>query len=154
MKKFYVYIHYNKVTGLPFYIGKGHGERAHYKYTRNPKWTNIVNKYDYTVDFLEVDLTEEESLELEVYWIAQFKAWGFSLANMTDGGDGQSKGYKPSAETIAKMKGKTPWNKGKKIDKPSPKKGVAMTDEQREKISKSKLGKPSPNKGRIYGPRK
>lgn len=29
-----------------------------------------------------------------------------------------------------------------------------MTDEQKEKISKSKLGKPSPNKGRIYGPRK
>ncbi len=32
--------------------------------------------------------TRAELFNAEVYWIAQFKAWGFKLTNMTSGGDG------------------------------------------------------------------
>lgn len=49
----------------------------------------------------------------EIYWIAQFKAWGFDLVNSTEGGEGSIE-YKHTEETKRKisenhvgMKGKT-----------------------------------------------
>jgi hypothetical protein len=35
-----------------------------------------------------IDETEEDWQSLEIYWIAQFKAWGFNLCNHTLGGEG------------------------------------------------------------------
>jgi hypothetical protein len=32
----------------------------------------------------------------EIYWINQFKTWGFELKNLTNGGDGGSLGVKLS----------------------------------------------------------
>jgi hypothetical protein len=52
---------------------------------------------------LDIALSYNELLELETYWILQFKAWGYNLVNTTNGGEG-SIGYKHSLETLEKMK--------------------------------------------------
>ena len=44
-----------------------------------------------------IDECDSDWEELEQYWIAQFKAWGFKLANLTEGGEG-SFGYKKTEE--------------------------------------------------------
>lgn len=41
--------------------------------------------------------------ECERYWIATLQCLGADLTNRTPGGDGQAPGYKPSAETVAKI---------------------------------------------------
>lgn len=71
------------------------------------------------------------------------------------------KGKKLPEEVKAKLRGRVPVNKGKKPSeetclkmslakkgKPSPKRGLKMTLEQREKLSNAHKGKPSPMKGR------
>lgn len=47
--------------------------------------------------------TYETCIQLEIYWIAQFKAWGFELVNETKGGEG-SHGYKHSKESLKKIR--------------------------------------------------
>jgi group I intron endonuclease len=49
----------------------------------------------------EVDY--DDSAFFEIYWISQFKSWGFNLANLTIGGDGIS-GYKWTDEQRQKMR--------------------------------------------------
>lgn len=142
---YYIYVHFKKGTDIPFYIGKGKNRRLKSKCGRNQYWYNIVNKYDFEAIKIEEGLSEEESNESEKYWIAQFKSWGFNLANMTDGGDGIS-GWKHSESSKKKMseskkgrrlspntefkKGMISLNKGKKHSK-----------ETKKKISDSKKGK-------------
>lgn len=107
--KFYIYIHLKKGTDEVFYVGKGTKLRYKKQNDRNPYWKNIVNKYGFDVSFLEENLSEKEAFELEIYWIAQFKAWNFKLANMTNGGEGMSGrktrlGIKHTPESIEKMR--------------------------------------------------
>ncbi len=45
----------------------------------------------------------DKSQEVEIYWIAQFKVWGFKLVNLTDGGEGCIN-RKLSDHTIQKIK--------------------------------------------------
>jgi len=85
--KYYIYLHINLITGLPFYVGKGTGRRAFSKSGRNSYWRRIVDKYDYDVILLEEYKTQDEALELEKYWISRIGRE--KLTNMTDGGDGQ-----------------------------------------------------------------
>lgn len=149
--KFYVYLHIKETTGEPFYVGKGCGYRSTRKTNRTKHWHSIVNKYGYDVINLEVNLTEEESFEKEIYWIDRIgrKDLGNGpLINYSNGGEGTS-GYKMSDERkqltserfkgrISPMKGKDPWNKGKK--------GVQiMSEETRKKISESHTNKESKN---------
>lgn len=122
-KEFYVYIHTKPGTDEVFYVGKGKGKRAVQSSGRNHYWKNIVNKHGFECSIIEIGLTNEEACQLEIYWIAQFKAWNFKLANMTNGGEG--------------MNGLTAWNKGKKY-----RTGFHHSKETKEKISKA-------NKGRI-----
>lgn len=124
---------------------------------------------------------ENESAFVEKKWIALLRSIGCPLTNLTDGGDGSS-GYIPTEETRKKqsealkgknrkpkseetkrkisesvkismhkpeirkkviegLRGLTPWNKG-----------IPRTEEEKEKIRKGHLGKPSPNKGNKYSP--
>ena len=43
-------------------------------------------------------------VETEIYWIAQFKAWGFNLLNITEGGESGCNGYKHTQEAIQRIK--------------------------------------------------
>ena len=108
----------------------------------------------------------------ETYWIAQFKAWGFKLINYTSGGDGCTfgnqtsfkKGNKPWNSGTAKSKilkgnrGKTenniknyfkknaiPWNKNI-TGYTTIKKGTFLSQEIKNKISKSLTGRESKKK--------
>lgn len=92
--KFYIYLHVTKDDKTPFYIGKGKNKRCFDTYNRNDWWVNIVNKHDYLILILEINLSEEISYEKEKYWISyfgrkQFKNGG-TLVNLTDGGEGVS----------------------------------------------------------------
>jgi len=153
------------------YIGKtkflndryySHIYESNHKKTYKEKWINNVlsNGGRIIMEVLDV-CNDEESNNVEIYWISQFKTWGFKLTNLTGGGDGGSpmKGRKMTKEQknkmslIAKNRNKNSknniggWNKGlkmseefrKKISQTS--KGRILSDKTKEKMSKSSLGK-------------
>lgn len=157
--EYYVYLHRRADDGRVFYVGKGKGKRARSK-KRNRKWHNIVNKHGFTWEILFDGLTEREALDEEVSVIAELRYFGYSLANLTDGGEGTS-GIFVSEETKAKLRAA---NLGKKLTpetiakviashigkKRTPEqrarmglwcKGVPLSDEHKEKLRKAKLGK-------------
>ena len=142
MNEFYAYRHIRLDTNIPFYIGKGIGNRAYSKSNRNPYWHRIVNKYGYEVEIMVDGLTEDESLTKERELIKLYKSLGYCDANLTDGGDGIS-GLKHTEESkikmsIAKSENYTPWNKGKK---------EIYSDEVKKKMGIDKIGKTPWNKG-------
>ena len=74
---------------------------------------SLINKNKLPViDIIDV-VPKNEWVFWEKYWISQFKAWGFKLTNMTDGGDGKY-GHSPSIDTKNKIslshKSKLPKN--------------------------------------------
>lgn len=64
MKNFYVYIHLRKKDKIPFYIGKGKGNRAYDKRKRNDKWLKEMKK-GYIVKIIKENLNEDEAFKLE-----------------------------------------------------------------------------------------
>jgi hypothetical protein len=167
---YYIYLHINLITGEPFYIGKGKGSRYKSKNSRSQHWKNIVNKYDYDILFLEINLNEKLSFEKEIYWIKRIgrKDLGLGpLVNFTDGGEGLS-GYVCSEETKQKLReinlGRIQprdvvdkialANTGKKRtqelkDKMSAMfKGKTHSDEYKENCRQRQLGIPSHRKGK------
>jgi len=98
---FYVYEHWRPDTGLPFYVGKGKGDRAHEitQSRRNPHYLNVLSKLKGLGHSVEVRivfsrLEEKMAHTLEISQISYWRARGLSLTNMTDGGDGVT-GYVP-----------------------------------------------------------
>jgi hypothetical protein len=96
-KDFYVYA-WLRPCGTPFYIGKGKGGRDLMPRGRNQIFNRIVAKlerggFEPRVERLHVDLSEREAFELERALIAKYgrlNAKTGVLANMTDGGEGNS----------------------------------------------------------------
>ncbi len=61
---FYVYSH--EYNGDCFYIGKGKGDRAWNKISRNELWLNHVSdSMEYEVKIIAADLTESDALAIE-----------------------------------------------------------------------------------------
>lgn len=54
------------------------------------------------IETLDTTTNLNDSYNLEMYWISQFKTWGFNLLNLTDGGKG-SIGFKHSNESRVKI---------------------------------------------------
>lgn len=78
----YVYGHFDKDSNC-FYIGKGVGNRAHAKSTRqrHPVWYYYVNKYlsgHFEVKILKDNLTSEEA---EFFEEAALRKFGYNLVN-------------------------------------------------------------------------
>lgn len=132
------------------YIGKTINPKLRYKShiseskklrTHKEKWiTNVLtNGGKIIMEVLDI-CDEEDSNQMETYWISQFKSWGFNLVNLTSGGDGGSPmlGKFHSHETKSKMSkiAKTQkrniggWNKG-----------MNMSTELKEKLSKVCVGR-------------
>jgi hypothetical protein len=103
MKKFYVYLHRRLSDSLPFYLGKGTGDRAWRKSHRSFHWKNIVNKHGYTIEILQEFDDEQEALQYEIDGIAALKEAGYNLCNITDGGEGVS-GLKHSEKAKEAMR--------------------------------------------------
>lgn len=131
---FYVYEHWRPDTGTIFYVGKGHGRRAfQMRGAGRSRWHRfIVEKLHaagLTVDvrIIHSDLDEGQAFAKEVGLIAEWRASGAPLANMTDGGEGasgaivseatrhlisaRSKGRKLNAEVRARMSAAAMGNK-------------------------------------------
>jgi hypothetical protein len=120
--RFYVYIHRKLSDNSPFYVGKGSGDRAWVTSGRNSKWNRTIKKYGYTVEIIFDQLPEDESLQLEKDTILEFEYFGYSLCNLTSGGEST----KISKESILRM---SEAHKGKKL-----------TNEQKLKISNALTG--------------
>lgn len=128
---FYVYLHVREDTGVPFYVGKGYGNRCMQRDRSNVYWKNIVNKHGFDVVFLEENLSEQDAFELEKYWINRIGRMCDNqgpLVNITTGGDGCA--------------GRS-WN-GIRTGKSNPMYGHKQTKETKKKISETKKGKPRP----------
>lgn len=142
---FCTYGHYTD-SGRLFYVGKGLKRRVRDKSNRNKHWKNIVAKHGLKAEVFSVWESEEDAFSHEKLLISCFRQMGVKLCNQTDGGDGFSGGF-VSEETRRKsslrFKGRVAPNKGK----PSPLKGLQLSEEHKKKLSEAKLGKPSPRKG-------
>jgi len=130
---FYVYEHWRLDKDECFYVGKGSGYRAYKRTDRGAHWSNIVSKLErigsaYEIRIVECGLTESEAFDLEIKRI-EFWQDKVDLSNKTRGGEGVS-GLIMSDESKAKMS-------AKKIGKPSPRKGVKLSNEQKIKISEN-----------------
>ena len=147
-EKYYVYEHLRNDSGAVFYVGKGKNRRAYVanRHHRSEWWLRVVEKCGgFSVRFIAIDISEEEAFEKEKQAIANYRAKGVSLVNMTDGGDG-SAGAKRSEKWKALMsavhKGKTiPLDVREKIAESVKSSGYIPSDEARAKMSAAHKGK-------------
>lgn len=91
-----IYLHRRKTDGLPFYIGRGNQTRAFDFSNRSKKWNTVKDEHDVLVEILHEGLSEQQSKDLEISEIANFrKEFPGSIINEADGGDsGPSKGVR------------------------------------------------------------
>jgi hypothetical protein len=136
MNNYYTYA-YLREDGTPYYIGKGKGSRVVSKHKRRKGSLIPIPNKDRILILKTFD-NENEAFKHEIYMIFVLGRKNIGtgiLRNLTDGGEGVS-GYKHSEETKRKQ---SISHIGKKRGTPS--------EETKEKIRKSNLGKPSWNKG-------
>lgn len=99
---YYVYLHKRPELGTVFYVGKGHGNRAWIKTSRNKHWNNVVEKYGgFEVEIIKGGLTEQEAFVLEAEIISKYGL--NNLTNQTLGGISTT-GFRHSEESRKKMR--------------------------------------------------
>lgn len=135
-------------AGTPYYVGKGKGDRAFFKYDRP-----INPPTDKHLILLQEFLSEVEAFEAEQFLIAYYgridQGTG-CLRNLTDGGEGATLS-KEIREKISRTKtgtkspwskerkeAYTPWNKGKSGSQKAWNKGRSPSAETRRKMSEAK----------------
>lgn len=85
-------------NGVPFYVGKTkdlktrlrkHKSESKLGRTHKENFINkiIANNMDISIDI--IDISDATAIDYwECYWIEQFKNWGFTLLNSSEGGEG------------------------------------------------------------------
>lgn len=167
---YYVYLLLYPETGIPFYVGKGKGDRYSQHLQETEATTCNVFKYrvisqiraegrEPVAQIYRCDLTEFDALELETYLIAQIgrRCSGGTLTNLTNGGEGTS-GYRFTEEQRKKLSEshvglqQTEECKAKRAQKL---RGIKRSLEDVERCRQAKLGpknpaygKPSPRRGK------
>ena len=95
--------------------------------THKNNWIkSLINKGDYPVISILDEVEYGDSAFFEIYWISQFRSWGFNLTNLTDGGDGIN-GYKLTKEHKDKIR---EYQKGRK-----------KSEEHKNNLRKTLLGR-------------
>ena len=129
----YVYKHIRLDNNEIFYIGVGSDERRiDSDKSRNKFWKNIVKKHGIKREIIEDNLSWEDAIIREQYWIKFYGRKNNNtgiLCNMTDGGEG-SYGRILSEETKNKIS--------------ESHKGKTLTYEHKLKISDGNKGIPKP----------
>ena len=135
MNSAYVYLLIDPRNNLPFYVGKGHGNRCYFhvneaKYypKRKSLKLNKIRKLlslglNPIVKKVEENVSDKQAIEFECLLIAEIRDLGIQLTNMTDGGDG-AKGYKHTEKHKQMMREKF--------------KGRIISEEHRQKMRKPK----------------
>jgi group I intron endonuclease len=135
-RKIWIYTLSDPRDGLVKYIGKTfRPKRRMYEHltnlesnTKKVSWIKSLKQIDLLPVFEILEETDIDNCDsLEIYWISQFKNWGFELKNHTNGGGGSY--------------GVIPWNKGRKgIFKHSEKSKRKMSEYRKENTSGEKNG--------------
>jgi ribosomal protein S27E len=141
-KQFYAYIHV-KPTGVPFYVGKGHGTRAHKFSIRNPHHKNVVAKYGRSnILVKKIECSNEQiAFDLEAGLIKCLKNMGCILVNRTNGGEGSTglvmseEAKKQISVALTGRKGWA-WTPETKAKVSIANKGKKRTPEQRAKMGR------------------
>ena len=150
--KTFIYILIDPITDKVRYVGKSNNPYKRFEChlsknnikSHKTNWIQSLLKKDIKpilciID--EVDINEWKFWE--VYWISQFKNWGFNLTNSTKGGDGCT-----FSNITSFNKNHVPWNKGIKGYNTS-KKGFIVSDETKNKIRITLTGRESNKKRKI-----
>lgn len=140
MSKYYIYRHIRIDKNTPFYIGKGSGDRAFQKKSRNKYWKSIA-KIGYKVEIILKNLTQKEAYEKEIQLIKIYKSLGYCEANLTNGGEG-AWGFKSEESTI-KYRSVLYSGKG------NPMYGKKRSEESKRKTSEKVKGINNPMYGKI-----
>lgn len=133
-EKVYIYTLSDPITNIVKYVGKSINPkdrlRCHIKDAKTKRRNNLscnwikslLNKgLEPKMDI--IDETYGEWEWLEIYWIEQFKVWGFKLKNITSGGD-----YNPMSNPISR----------KKVSDKL--KNIPKSQKHKDKISQTKIG--------------
>lgn len=148
--KFYVYLHKRRDTGEVFYVGKGCGSRANCLRGRNLYWNRIYAAHGRSVEIVAYFWLETDALAFEQTLIAEQKALGVALANLTNGGEGEC-GWHHSEEAKKKMKeaatGRT-ITAEVRAKLSAALKGREVTEQHRRKLSEANLARFSTPEGR------
>lgn len=145
--KFYTYELRDPRTHIPFYVGKGSGDRIHIHENSVKNWTTVPMKTHnphlfnkikkllaegVSVEAVKVFETssEQEAFEKERELISLYRLQGIKLCNILDGGEGAvGHRFSHSEETKRKMSESS--------------KGKLKTKEHRESLRMAKLKKPT-----------
>ena len=134
IKMYYVYQHRAADTNQIFYVGKGKDKRFCDKNKRGRYWKHYVAKHGFIPEIIKNGMDEELAFLIEMECIDAYRKRGIQLINLTDGGEGCS-GYSMSHTEEQKAK----WSRDRK-GMTSPRKGVTLSNETRQKISESRSG--------------
>jgi group I intron endonuclease len=150
-----------RYVGKTKYLNKrlgSHKNESKLKRTYKEKWINsvLLNGGKIIMEILEI-CDDEIANETEIFWISQFKCWGFDIVNLTVGGDGSfgmlGKNHSDTSKNLMSEKAKkrkclvSGWNKDIKMSEEFKKniskllKGRTVSEETRKKISKSLSGR-------------
>ena len=135
--QYYIYQHRAADTGNIFYVGKGKDKRHADKNKRSRYWKFYVEKHGFTSEIIANGLDEELAFLSEIECIDLYKRRGIKLVNLSNGGEGCSGYSHPHSEEQ-----KAKWSAMRKGVE-SPRKGVKLSNEIKEKMRQSKLGKPN-----------
>jgi hypothetical protein len=117
MKTTNIYVLIDPETQKVRYVGKANNISQRYKAHLNRARKHQIHKLNWVnslkikglkpiIEVIDV-VPIEDWVFWEIYWISQFKTWGFNLINYTDGGEGCT-----FANQTSFKKGNISWNKG------------------------------------------